>query len=89
MALVDISLAGMRIVSPVLMHEGEQVRLVLRNDIQRFQKDYRGIVRWHLAVPNQAFQIGIELLARVSSVDLMALKRAGLADSTLRGKVWM
>ena len=87
--LDNISVTGVQIATSVALDEGEQIKLRLRNDVQRFQQEYRGVVCWRLETPDQTYRIGIQLLTRITSLDLMTFKRVGVQDTADRGKVWM
>lgn len=87
--LDNISITGVRIVTPMPLDEGEHIKITLQNEVQRFTKEYRGIVCWKLQMPDQNYRIGIELLAQITSLDLMAFKRAGLEDAPGTEKFWL
>lgn len=87
--LENISVAGVHIVSPVPLNNGEQIKIRLQNVVQRFVKEFRGVVRWQTPRPDQSFGLGIELQGRMTPLDLAMLKRAGIDDLPEGGKVWI
>jgi hypothetical protein len=87
--LLDLSIAGIGLLTAVQIEVNDQVRVRLQNDIQRISKEVRGTVRWMAPTAEGEFRLGIELSPRLSANDLMALTRVGKNFGTGTGKVWM
>jgi predicted DNA-binding antitoxin AbrB/MazE fold protein len=86
--LVTIRAAGLGVVSPVSLRQGEQVKIRLRNDVQRITAELRGAVR-NIVERDDGYAIEIELFARLMPLDVMALRRAGATDIVLPEKIWV
>jgi len=65
------------------------VRVRLRNVVQRFLKEVRGIVRWTETTPDGKFRVGVELNTPFSAVDMQMLKRAGIGTSGDSKRTWV
>lgn len=87
--LLDISVAGIGLITAVQIEAKDQVRVTLQNDIQRISKEVRGTVRWMAPTADGEFRLGIALSPRLSVNDHMALTRVGANFGTGTGKVWM
>jgi len=87
--LQTVSAAALSIISPIPLRVGEQIKVRLRNEVQRFLTDMRGAVRWVEAGENGRFLIGIELFSRLMPLDVMMLRRVGIDDITYSGKIWV
>ena len=87
--LQTISTGTLGIVSPIPMRIGEQIKVRLRNDIQRFSTELRGAVRRLEPTADGRFVVGIELFSRLMPLDVMMLRRAGVADVSFTGKIWV
>lgn len=87
--LDDISVAGARISLRGPLQVGEPVRLRLLNEVQRFEREIRAIVRWLRPLDDVRYQIGLELLARLNSLDLQMLRRAGMQDAHGEQRFWL
>ena len=68
---------------------GEQIKVRLRNDVQRFATELRGAVRQQEPTEDAKFLVGIELFSRLMPLDVMMLRRAGINDVTYVGKIWV
>lgn len=87
--VLEISVAGIGLVSAARFEVGEQVRVCLQNDVQRFAKEVRGVVRWMAPMTEGEFRLGIELIARLSANDLLSLTRVGGTSETGTAKIWV
>ncbi len=87
--LQTISAAALGIVSPVPLRVTEQIKVRLRNDVQRFITEMRGAVRRLEPAGDGSFLIDIELFARLMPLDVMMLRRAGMHDVTYTGPIWV
>lgn len=87
--LENISATGIGIVSSATFNHDEQVKVRVQNVVQRFVKDLRGIVRWQQPLPGGKVRTGVELISRLTAIDLMSLKRAGLGDTSTNGRRWV
>lgn len=87
--LLNISVGGIGLATAVQMELNDQVRISLRNEIQRISMEVRGTVRWMSPAAEGEFRLGIELNPRMSPNDLMSLTRVGSNFGTGAGKIWM
>lgn len=89
--LEDICALGLGVLSTVKFHDAEQVKITVKNEVQRFTKDLRGIVRWQAEATDglERRRVGLELLSRLTPQDLMSLKQAGVSDAAFAGKRWI
>ena len=87
--LQTICASALGIISPVALKAGEQIKIKLRNDVQRFATELRGAVRQQESTDDGKFLIGIELFSRLMPLDVMMLRRAGINDVTYTGKIWV
>lgn len=87
--LNTVNAASLSIISPVLLRLGEQVKIKLRNDVQRFATELRGVARRLAPTADGNFLVGIELFSRLMPLDVMMLRRVGVADVQYAGKIWV
>jgi hypothetical protein len=87
--LQTICASALGIISPVALKVGEQIKVRLRNDVQRFATELRGAVRQEDPTGNGKFLVGIELFSRLMPLDVMMLRRVGINDVTYAGKIWV
>jgi hypothetical protein len=87
--LESIRAAELEVVSPVALRINEQVKINLRNDVQRITAELRGAVRWLEPRDDGSFLIELGLFTRLMPLDVMALRRAGATDVTLIEKIWV
>jgi hypothetical protein len=87
--LQTVSAANLGISSPILLHVGEQIKVRLRNEVQRFLTEMRGAVRRVEAIDDDRYFIAIELFSRLMPLDVMMLRRVGIDDITYTGKIWV
>jgi len=87
--LYSIKSSSLSIISPMPLRLGEQVKVKLRNDVQRFATELRGVARRLAPTADDNFLIGIELFSRLMPLDVMMLRRAGVADVQYAGKIWV
>ena len=70
----NVSLGGLGIDAEEPLELNEQVKIQLRNDIQRFEKEVRGIVRHVTYLEEGVIRIGIELLLRLTPLEVSMLR---------------
>jgi hypothetical protein len=87
-ALVDLSITGLGLVSPEAFAPGDRVKVRLRNDVRRFLKDVHGIIRWAQATSDGNCRFGVELASRFSALDMQLLKPLGEPGEP-GAKVWV
>lgn len=87
--LNTIKSTSLSIISPIPLRLGEQVKIKLRNDVQRFATELRGVARRLAPTADENFLVGIELFSRLMPLDVMMLRRAGVADVQYAGKIWV
>ena len=87
--LQTVSAAALGISSQVPLKVGEQIKVRLRNEVQRFLTEMRGAVRRVEAVETGRYFIAIELFSRLMPLDVMMLRRVGIDDVVCTGKIWV
>ena len=85
--LDDVSIDGLSFTIDTELKAGEQIKVRLKNEIQRFEKEVRGIVRRVAATDDGRFCCGVELQTRLTPLELSAA-RAGICPLD-DGPVWM
>jgi hypothetical protein len=88
-SLQTVCASALGIISPVPLHFGEQIKIRLSNEIQRFHTELRGVVRRMELGEDGRYLMGIELFSRLMPLDVMMLRRIGFDDVTYTGKVWV
>jgi len=86
--LESIRTAGLGVISQTPLRVGEQVKVRLRNDVQRITAELRGAVRMQTE-RDDGYLIELELFSRLMPLDVMALRRAGATDIILPDKIWV
>jgi hypothetical protein len=87
--LQTICASALGIISPVPLRVGEQIKVGLHNDVQRFRTELRGAVRRLEGTEDGYYLVGIELFSRLMPLDVMMLRRAGVHDVSYTGKIWV
>lgn len=87
--LESIRAGELAVVSPVPLRLNEQVKICLRNDVQRIKAELRGAVRWSAPRDDGSHLIELELFTRLMPLDVMSLRRAGVTDVELLEKIWV
>lgn len=87
--LLDVSMTGVGVLIGAKLKSDERVRVRLRNVVQRFLKETRGIVRWTIPTEDGKFRIGIELTTPFTAVDMQMLKRAGIGTTGEIKNIWV
>jgi hypothetical protein len=87
--LQTVSAAALGISSPIPLRVGEQIKVRLRNEVQRFLAEMRGAVRRVEAAENGRYFIAIELFSRLMPLDVMMFRRVGIDDVSYTGKIWV
>lgn len=87
--LEDISRDGLGLITEVAFRDDEQLRIRVKNEVQRFTRDLRAVVRWQVPLGNGERRIGVELFTRLGPLDLMMLKRAGICDPNANASRWI
>lgn len=85
----NVSLGGLGLDMATPLDLNEQVKIQLRNDIQRFQKEVRGVVRHVTEVQDGVVRVGIELLLRLTPLEV-GLLRMGIKSEGAQGRLrWL
>lgn len=87
--LETIRATSLQVVSPVPLRLNEQVKIRLRNDVQRITAELRGAVRWLAPREDGSYVIEFELFTRLMPLDVMALRRAGATDVMVSERIWV
>jgi len=72
--LENVSVTGIGILTPISLEINEHLKLRLRNEIQRFDKVVRGTVRHCTVVGEKEYLVGIELIVRLTPLEVSFLK---------------
>ena len=88
--LREVSMAKLVVGLPQELPVGEQINLRLRNLVQRFRKEARGVVRQAEPDKDRAdeYLIEIELFTRLTPLEV-SLLRMGIREDTQRGPRWV
>jgi hypothetical protein len=87
--LLELSVAGIGLISSAQIETNEQISISLQNEVQRIKKEVRGVVRWMSPTPDGEFRLGVALSVRLSPNDLQSLTRVGIASEAGAAKIWM
>jgi hypothetical protein len=88
-SLLDVSCEDLGFVIDVPLEMGEQVKIRVRNDVQRFEKEVRGVVRRIRGDEYAGYSTGVELRCRLTPLDVSML-RSGLIGVGADGEsVWV
>lgn len=71
--LVDVTSAGLGITCSQPLPADEAIQINLFNQVQRFSKDTRGIIK-HCTEVEDGHRIGVELLLRLTPLEVSMLK---------------
>ena len=74
----DVSVTGVGVTSNTLLDIDESIIILLRNEIQRFEKKVHGVVKHSTLLDDETYLIGIELRVRLNPLDV-SLLRMGLS----------
>ena len=90
--LHDISIAGLGLTTddqPLDLLEVVKIRI--SNEIQRFEREVRGVVRHVTPLEDGGFRIGIELMTRLTPLEVSLLKMIPIDGAMLNddGSVWV
>jgi hypothetical protein len=72
--LRDVSIGGLGIHMQSRLEVGEFIKAVLRNDIQRVEKEARGVVRHTTPREDGTYYVGVELLNRLTPLEVSLLR---------------
>lgn len=87
-SLKDVSVGGIGLLMDEPLQINEQVKIRLHNEVQRFEKEVRGIVRHATAREDGRYHNGVELLLRLTPLEV-SLLRMGMAGESSQGPQWM
>ena len=72
--LEDVSNSGLSFTIDTELKAGEQMKIRLKNEIQRFDKEVRGIVRRVAPTEDGKFFCGVELQTRLTPLEVSAAR---------------
>jgi hypothetical protein len=87
-SLKNVSLTGIGLTMEIELAINEQVQIRVRNEIQRIEKEVRGIVRHVTPRDGAGYYVGIELYSRLTPLEV-GLLRMGLARDLSAGALWL
>ena len=87
--LKTIRASALEVISPIPLRLNEQVKIQLRNDVQRISAELRGAVRGLVPQEDGTYLIELDLFTRLMPLDVMALRRAGATDVLSTEKIWV
>ncbi len=73
--LLDVSTRGVRLSMAAPLDLNEQVRLVVRNEIQRLEKTTRGTVRRLAKTDDGGYVVDFELMLRLTPLEVLLLRK--------------
>ena len=85
--VVDVSAAGIGLVTVEPFAPDDRVKVRIRNDVRKFCTEAHGLIRWAQLTPEGEYRIGIELNTRFSALDMQLLKQLGGGGP--QDKVWV
>lgn len=88
-AVLDISMSSLRLSTRGPFTVDEQIRIRLRNVVQRFEKEARGVVRKVDANADGATTLTLELLTRLSALEVSLLKMGIATGQAGSGSRWV
>lgn len=83
-----LTAAGLELEMEIAPHSGEQVKILLHNEIQRLSKEVRGIVRHVMPLPDGRYRVELELFNRLSPLEV-AMLRMSIRDPAQSGPRWV
>jgi hypothetical protein len=88
-SLSDVSPASLGIRMKTALEVNEQIKIQLRNDIQRFDKEVRGRVKHVMLADDGEYHVGIELYQRLTPLEV-ALLKMGIRDGPQANElIWL
>ena len=87
--LRNVSLAGLGLWLDMPLNINEQVKVRVRNDVQRIEKEMRGVVRHVTPRENFSYLIGIELHSRLTPLEVQLLRMGIPRDGDDAGPLWV
>jgi len=88
--LHDLSPGGLGLNVPESPPELEDIiEVQLENEIQRFSRKVRGVVRHVTPLPEGGYRVGIELLTRMTPLEVSLLKLSPIGNENDDGSVWI
>ena len=88
-SLADVSSVGLGLSMTAPLDINEQVKIQLKNDVQKVAKEVRGVVRHATQRDDGTFQVGVELFSRLTPLEVLLLRMGIRDDSQEKGKIWM
>jgi hypothetical protein len=87
--LLDISTSSLRLSTRGSFVIEEQIKIRLRNVVQRFEKEARGIVRQVDSRDDGSITLALELLTRLSALEVSLLKMGIASGQAGTGTRWV
>lgn len=88
--LRDLSTVGLGLLmSDAPPEVDEIVKIRLTNEIQRFDREFRGVIRHVTEADDGGHRVGIELMMRMTPLEVSQLKIAHMAGESDAGFGWM
>lgn len=87
--IYDLSTGRIGLQSEFEPELNEMLKVRLKNDIQKIERQVRGIVREVTPVDDGLFRIQIELFARLTPLDVLLLKAPYPDDALDDGTLWI
>ena len=88
-ALKNVSLTGLGLMMQEPLNLNEQIKIRVRNEIQRVQKEIRGIVRHVTAREDAGWYVGVELYSRLTPLEVGLLRMGLKRDLEAGNPLWM
>ena len=88
-ALKNVSLTGLGLMMQEPLSLNEQIKVRVRNEIQRVQKEVRGIVRHVTPRDDVGWYIGVELYSRLTPLEVGLLRMGLRRDLDSDSPLWM
>ena len=87
--LRDVSVLGLGLIVPMAFDRNEEIKIQLENHIQRVSKEVRGVVRHVTRHGEETYQVGVELLVRLTPLEVSLLRMGMQHDAEEGGTRWV
>jgi hypothetical protein len=87
--VINVSVGGLAIRLESELELGEQIKIEIRNDLQRFQKQVRGVIRHTRKAAGSGVVAGIELYLRLTPLEVSLLTSRTPEDESSTEPIWV
>ena len=87
--LKDVSVIGLGLIVSERLDRNEEIKIQLSNHIQRISKEVRGVVRHVTCSDDKTYHVGVELLVRLTPLEVSLLRMGMQHDAEEGGTRWV